>query len=112
MKVLIFGSRGCHPSPSDIHECLDQNNIVPTLIISGCAAGADKAGERWAQLHGIEIKKFPANWAFYGKRAGFVRNAEMVRECDVGIAFWDGISEGSKNTIQLLFNAGKPYFIY
>ena len=48
-------------------------------IISGCARGADTLGERFAKEFGLEVKKFPADWDGLGKRAGYVRNAEMAK---------------------------------
>ena len=71
------------------------------LIVSGGAQGADKLGERFAYEHNIPTKIFLPDWEKYGKRAGFVRNAEIVALADEVIAFWDGSSRGTKHTIQL-----------
>ncbi|GAH13743.1 unnamed protein product, partial [marine sediment metagenome] len=46
-------------------------------IVSGCAAGADALGERYAEERGYSVKRFPANWGKYGKAAGPIRNKEM-----------------------------------
>ena len=76
-------------------------------IISGCARGADTLGEQFAKEFGLEVKKFPADWDGLGKRAGYVRNAEMakfaVEDYNDGmlIAFWDGKSRGTKHMIDL-----------
>ena len=78
-------------------------------IISGCANGADKLGERFATECQLNIKAFPANWDRYGRRAGYMRNVEMA-EYAIGkenneaygalIAFWDGQSKGTKHMID------------
>lgn len=70
-------------------------------IVSGCAVGADKLGERYAQERGFQIKRFPAEWSLHGKAVGFIRNEEMAKYSDALIAFWDGVSRGTKHTIDL-----------
>ena len=74
-------------------------------IISGGAIGADQLGERFARENGILIKRFPAQWNLYGKRAGYLRNIEMMNfalqgEKSILIAFWDGSSKGTKHMID------------
>ena len=55
----------------------------------------------------ILLKKFPANWDLYGKRAGYIRNEQMAKYAmsdnsyGVLIAFWDGKSRGIKHMIDL-----------
>ena len=48
-------------------------------IISGTARGADKLGEQYAKIAHYELSKFPADWDGLGKRAGYIRNAEMAK---------------------------------
>jgi hypothetical protein len=72
-----------------------------TEIVSGCARGADRLGELYAKRRKIPIKKFPADWKKYGKRAGFLRNLEMAEYADAVILFWDGKSKGTKNMIEI-----------
>jgi len=36
-----------------------------------------------------------------------IRNKQMVDLCDVGIAIWDGVSAGTKHTIDLLYKKEK-----
>jgi hypothetical protein len=45
---------------------------------------------------------FPADWGTFGKRAGPIRNKQMLEEGkpDLVIAFWDGNSPGTKNMID------------
>jgi hypothetical protein len=42
-----------------------------------------------------------ADWAKYGPAAGPIRNKEIIDACDVVIAFWDGKSKGTANSIKL-----------
>ncbi|MCD7996506.1 MAG: SLOG family protein [Clostridiales bacterium] len=81
-----------------------RDDISDIVIISGTARGADKLGEYYAERTNLK-KRFPADWDNLGKRAGYVRNAEMAKyaakEVGVLIAFWDGISRGTKHMIDL-----------
>lgn len=59
------------------------------LLIEGEAPGADTLARDWAQLNGIPVKPFYAEWQLFGGRAGIIRNAKMLREAKPthGIAF-------------------------
>ena len=71
------------------------------IIVSGNARGADSLGERYAKEHGILISYFPASWAQYGSKAGFIRNEEMAKYADACICFWNGESSGTADMIRL-----------
>lgn len=83
-------------------DIVDLNQIV---VISGAARGADTLGEHFAYDYQIAVRRFPAKWDELGKRAGWVRNAEMAKYAaekhGVLFAFWDGKSRGTKNMIDL-----------
>ena len=83
-----------------------------TEVVSGGARGIDTDGEHWAIGSGIPVKRFPADWDDLGKRAGFVRNAEMADYADALIAIWDGKSRGTLHMINTMVEAGKPVFVY
>lgn len=93
---------------------IDNKNIE---IVSGMARGTDTLGEKFASKVGIGIKHFPANWNLLGKSAGYRRNSEMAKyaseDDDLGIliAFWDGISKGTKHMIDLANKHGLRVFI-
>jgi hypothetical protein len=71
-----------------------------TQVVSGKARGWDTVGEVWARQAGIQVKPFPAYWEQYGRRAGFMRNAEMAAQADALLAIWDGRSKGTRNMIE------------
>jgi hypothetical protein len=105
MKVIIAGSREFN----DFHLMFTQLNKIfinglPSKIVSGTAAGADKLGERYAEIMMIPVRKFPANWSKYGKSAGYKRNVEMADYADMLVAFWDGKSKGTKHMINIAEN--------
>lgn len=80
----------------------------PTAIISGMARGADSLGTRYAREHGIPVLEFPADWEGLGRRAGMVRNLQMLDAADAVVAFWDGASRGTRHTIQEAKKRGLP----
>lgn len=70
-------------------------------ILSGKALGADSLGEKYAKENSIRLEPYPANWSRYGKSAGPRRNAEMTRNADWLVAFWDRKSPGTQSMISL-----------
>lgn len=82
------------------------------IIISGGAKGVDRYAEEYGFKNNIQRTIYPANWNKYGKRAGALRNQEIVDASDYVIAFWDGKSKGTKITIDMAIRAGKPIDIY
>lgn len=110
MKVAIIGSRSFN-NYALLNETLEPIKPQITQVISGAAKGADSMGEQWASDNQIDTNIFPANWSLYGKRAGFVRNEDIIKNCDLCIAFWDGKSKGTAHSISLCKKLNKPYKI-
>lgn len=77
-----------------------------TTIIHGAARGADSLADRWATEHGVPVERYPADWNKYGKRAGYIRNVQMLNEGkpDTVIAFPGG--KGTQMMINLANAAG------
>jgi hypothetical protein len=73
-------------------------------IVSGGANGADKLAEKFANEFNLDKKIFLPDWNKYGKKAGYIRNKEIVDYSDKLIAFWDSKSPGTKITIELAKN--------
>lgn len=69
-------------------------------IVSGGAKGADALAKKLALSETVTYKEFPANWELYGPAAGPKRNEEIVKYSDQILAFWDGVSTGTKSTIN------------
>lgn len=104
-KIIIAGFRG-FKDYKFLKEKLDfflerKAKTHKIIIISGTAKGADKLGEKYAKEKGYEIERFPANWDEHGKKAGYIRNSEMADHAHALVAFWDGISKGTKHMIDL-----------
>lgn len=64
MKLIIAGSREFNDykllASTLEAEGFDQN--VVSEVVSGCAHGADRLGEKWATSLGILVKRMPADW--------------------------------------------------
>lgn len=69
-------------------------------IVSGGAKGADSLAKRYADENGIPLLEFIPNWDKYGKAAGMIRNRDIIDAADEVLAFWDGTSRGTKNSID------------
>ena len=108
-RIIVAGGRDFND-----YSLLDRklNHILQrlapdnTAIVSGMARGADKLGVRWARKNNFDVIPFPADWNTYGKKAGFLRNAQMANMATHLIAFWDGKSSGTANMIELATNKG------
>lgn len=110
MKALIAGSRKILDYDI-VDEAIRQSGFDITLVISGAASGVDQLGEEWARKHNVPISSHPANWARFGRSAGFKRNIEMLDEAEVVIAIWDGKSKGTKHTITEAEKRKLPTFV-
>lgn len=104
MKTAIVGSRTI-TDYARLLLALDGMEI--TEVVSGGAAGADALAERWARENNKKLTVMPADWKKYGKSAGMVRNADIVKAAEVVIALWDGQSPGTKATISMAERDGK-----
>lgn len=110
MNIIVAGSR-TFTNYKLLEEVLDKYITPNDTIISGVAKGADMLGIVYSYRHNIKVKRFPANWNLYGKSAGYKRNVEMANNADILIAFWNGISRGTKHMIDIMNNQNKPVII-
>ena len=103
--VLVCGGRG-YRDYRRVCEVLDGMKI--DCLVHGGATGADLLAGEWAVGNGKPFIVVPANWEYYGKRAGPVRNAWMLRYIKVTrvVAFPGG--RGTANMVKLAREAGIP----
>lgn len=99
MKVLVCGSRNFNDYGL-LERTLDEYDI--TEIIEGEARGADLAAARYGEAKGIPVQRYPANWELFGRRAGPIRNSQMLKEGqpDMVVAFRFPNSRGTQNMID------------
>ena len=104
--VAIVGSRG-YQRLGDVEKYV-QGLPEGTVVVSGGARGVDKAAEDAAMEAGLDVEVYLPDWDKYGRVAGFIRNKDIEENADRCVAFWDGKSKGTKNTVSLFEKAGKP----
>lgn len=109
MKVAVIGSRGFNDYEL-VKTTLSSLNI--TLLVSGGAKGADSLGERYAKENNINTLIFKPDWEKHGKAAGMIRNTDIVNNAETIIAFWDGESKGTKDSITKAEKLGKKVLIF
>ena len=88
-------------------------------IVSGGAQGADTLSEQLAKsLHMPTIIHRP-DWGAFGRSAGFIRNQQIVDDCDYLMAFYgppsaksSWPSAGTTHSVDLARKAGIPYEVH
>jgi uncharacterized phage-like protein YoqJ len=114
-KVAIVGSRE-FPQPERVKQFVRklQEKHPEAVVVSGGARGVDSWAAEAAVAVGLRIMVFPANWyprGVYDARAGFTRNTTIVENSDYVVAFWDGASRGTKDTMTKAALAGKKVYV-
>lgn len=117
MKVVIAGGREVRKDIAyfGIGVCMGafmKRGIQITEIISGGARGVDTYAVEIAGQYGFPFTVIPADWKKHGKKAGYLRNAQMAEAGDALIAIWDGQSPGTKMMIEIAERKGMPVEIY
>lgn len=118
MRVIVAGSRSI-TDPGQVAAGIEASGFDITELVSGAARGVDQLGESWAHAHGVPVRRFPAEWARYGRSAGPRRNAVMARYAAAAaegrgglVAVWDGVSPGTRHMIGLARQLGLAVYVY
>ncbi len=103
MKIAIVGGRDFNDYNflrKEVGKFIYENEISLSSIISGGAKGADTLAEKLATEMNVELIIFKPNYEKFGRGATIVRNTEFIKNCDVVVAFWDGKSKGTHDSIK------------
>lgn len=103
-RIAVIGSRTAHIDA----EALAAYIFSDAIIISGGAKGADTIAETFAISHNLPITIYKPDYKKHGKAAPLIRNRMIIDNCDQVIAIWDGISKGTKFTLDYAKKQGKP----
>ena len=110
MNVLVSGSRDGF-SKEMVFDFLDEVSGLPhiniDLIIHGGARGVDRFASEWARAEGLNQVVVKPDWGRHGKKAGMLRNIEMIEMCDVLVAMCHNNSKGTTQAIKEAHKRGK-----
>ncbi|MEA4978407.1 MAG: hypothetical protein VB075_07975 [Petrimonas sp.] len=116
MKVAIIGSRRLTSYTrfkSRIERfypaLLDKSNY--TEFVSGGTKGTDSLAEKLASELGVNIKVFIPEYEKYGIKAPLVRNSSIAKYADYCVAFIEGDSRDTLDTIRKFRKFGKQCIV-
>lgn len=121
VRVLVCGSRtwSTYGFQAAVLSGVD-TYLNGAVIIHGAASGADRYADKWAKENGKVVGEnllpFPADWDAFGKRAGYIRNQQMLDDGRPGVvlAFVDkplAESKGTKMMVDIASTAGVPCYV-
>lgn len=108
-RVVVTGGRDFSDAllvERSLDAILRKHGIA--ALIEGEARGADRLCAEWAEMRGIAVERYPADWQCLGRGAGHIRNQRMIDEGrpDVAVAFPGG--RGTADMVSRLERAGIP----
>lgn len=113
-RILVTGSRTWWDYAEltlHLNDVVQENGGPGNVVIvhGACPRGADEMADQYANACAIKVERHPADWERHGRRAGFIRNAEMVElGADICLAFIRDGSRGATHTADLAEKAGIP----
>lgn len=114
MRVGIIGSRD-YQSLNLIEKFVKEQLLPEDIVVSGGARGPDSEGVKWARQRGLQVVEYPVKGKFASKgdfaKAAMMRNTSIVKDSDVIIAFWDGRSNGTRDSLKKAIKLNKPTFV-
>lgn len=82
MRILVTGSRDWTDRDTIYSALEEARGDVPhdqiVLVHGKCPTGADEIAAHYAEVMDWGIDPHPAKWDKYGRKAGIIRNVEMV----------------------------------
>lgn len=113
MRLAVIGTRSFHDKQI-VFGYLDkmrQESDCCWTIVTGGAQGADKLAAEYARIHKLPLIVFRPDWVTHGKKAGPLRNRQIINESDAVVAFWDGVSPGTKSSLLMAKQKGIPVIV-
>lgn len=116
MKIGVVGTRSFTDydlmtrTINRVRKMFDERDIT---IVSGGAPGADSLAEVYSkEIMGKEPIVFPPDKERYGVPAAFKRrNQQIIDESQFIVAFWNGASRGTHDSMNKATRAGKPILV-
>jgi len=82
--------------------------VRPAVVVHGDAAGADRLLAAHLNQAGWRVEPMRARWDVHGRRAGVLRNVQLLSRADALLAVWDGRSPGTRHTLDHARTLGLP----
>jgi hypothetical protein len=116
MRILVTGDRfwGCHYLAAEVIRRLVKRYGPDIVIVHGDATGVDESFATAAKGLGVAVEAHPADWDRLGKRAGPIRNEEMVcAGAGLCLAVHRFLmnSKGTKDCARKAIEAGIPTYL-
>lgn len=96
---------------SFVNNYVGKVGALPSKVVSGGARGADSLARQWAKEKDVPLVEFIPEWKKLGKKAGIVRNTDIVNACDVLIAFPSKEGRGTQDSIRKAEKDGKEVIV-
>ncbi len=113
MRILVCGSHKAVDRyyRDQVFKFLDAMHKVTPIehVVTGGAEGIDTHAADWAKERGIERVIVKADWDRYGKSAGPIRNARMIRWRPHMVLAFPG-STGTQNMVEQARKAHIPVY--
>ena len=109
--VAVVGSRD-YPRPENVVQAVTWfcDHYPGWDLVSGGARGVDQLAAATARARQVRVIEIKPDWS-QGRGAGMDRNRAIVAQADVVVAFWDGQSPGTANSIGHAQALGKQLLV-
>lgn len=111
-RVGVVGSRGFPYKAMVVDYMVWDFRDSDICVSGGCKVGVDAWVKELCRRELYAYEEIPADWDKHGKKAGFLRNTELVDDINRLVAFWDGKSRGTRDTIIKALERGLPVEIH
>lgn len=129
MKIFVSGSKELNILPPQARNYILQLCKEGNEIVIGDCYGVDTAVQfLLKEIEYANVTIYTAShkarvnlgdWSvisvaagFHGYRAHYEKDQEMIRQCDFGIAIWNGYSKGTRNNIIGLTASNKTICVF
>lgn len=117
-RILVTGSRDWDDELMIRYALKQYIDVLPDyvdepVVMHGDCRGADKIAAAQALDLGFWVEAYPADWELHGKRAGILRNLDMLDlNPDIVLAFRRNGSRGTTHMIEAAKKRGIPVVIH
>ena len=81
-------------------------------VVSGGAKGADTLAAKYAKERGARLVELRPDWKTHGKKAGILRNTDIVKAAECVVAFPLNDSIGTWDTVEKAKKFGVPVSVF